>query len=202
MQKVFIAVVALMSFMPVVAQASVVTADDIQRLTIDAQRQNDGCKLVDFALNTQGNMSDLPTWKNLNLPNGVVLRMPWSPMWRLVGKQIPWFEKKSDTSYEVGPFQGGDGCGLYRKYILEIATNKTIAQRFAKPHEGDAEGVIDERMTLNGKKIALISHPLGMCEQQSVAVEVKRAKKIHTIVVTHRCGAIDGNMMRMVAGMK
>ena len=202
MRKPLIALVALLMMMPMLAQADVVTSDDLGRLTADAVAQNNGCALVNFALYTQGSMKATAEWKTVKVSNDISLRFPWSPIWYVVGKQIPWFEKVSENYYATGRMQPGDGCGVNRDYSVEIVPDQSLKKYLAIPSDGNPPADIMESLTINGKNAALIEYPLSMCEEEGIAVEVKKGKKTHTVVIKHRCGAVNAEMLRMAANVK
>jgi hypothetical protein len=200
--RAFIATIALAVFLfPGSTKADVVTSDDISRLTRDAQNLNNSCKLVDYALYTQGSMKEAPdSWRTLALPSSISFRYPWSSRWYLIGKQIPWYENRSG-SYSFGRFQPAEACGVEREYRIDVYA-KTIKQHFAVSADGPSIGTIIDQMTINGRPAALVNVGGGICEEEAIATEVMRNGKAYTVLLVHSCSKINSEMLRMAASIK
>lgn len=195
--------VVSIALMPVATHATVVSADDIARLQAHAVSLNDGCKLLDFALYVQGGgMNAKPEWKTL-VSSGITISFPWAPYWYLVGKQIPWYETMTGESntFHLGRYQPGDGCSISREYRVQVFPG-TIKNKFTPPGEGEAFGTVMETMNVNGKQTALVEMTPFICEEQAVAVEVTKNNVTSTVLITHVCGDMNAEMMRMAARIK
>jgi len=194
----------MMSITPMLARAEVVSPEEMTRITNLAQSLANGCTLTQSIASGQtlAMSGRVPEWKTLITKSGVSISFPWSPYWYIVGKQINWYEKFSDTSFGVGLYQAEDACGLGRKYYIDILANETMAHYFATPTDGTSNGKILEQFTLNGKKAALIENTGGFCDSQSIAVEVVKYWKTQTVVISHACGDVDMEMMRMATKVK
>ncbi len=194
----------MMSVTPMLVRAEVVSPQEMTRITSLAESLANGCTMTQqIALGqTMARPGTAAEWKTLVTKSGVTISFPWSPYWYIVGKQINWYEKFSDTSFGVGLYEAVDACGLNRKYNISILTNDTIKHYFAPSTDGPSNGTVLEQFTLNGKKAALIEGKGGFCDSQVIAVEVVKNLKTHTVVIEHGCGDGDMDMMRMAAKLK
>ncbi len=194
----------MMSVTPMLARAEVVSPQEMTRIISLAESLANGCTMTQqIALGqTKARPGTAAEWKTLVTKSGVTISFPWSPYWYIVGKQINWYEKFSDTAFGVGLYESGDACGLNRKYGVDILTNNTISRYYASPIDGPSNGTILEQFTLNGKKAALIEMNGGICDSQLIAVEVTKNKTTNTVLISHRCSDVDTTMMRMAAKLK
>lgn len=200
MKKFLSAIAILASLMPAMASADVVTSDDIERLLASAFAQNDGCKLLDFALKVQGGgMNARPEWRTVPLGYGITMRVPWSPYWYLVGKQIPWTETYQGGTWGAGRFATIENCGLKREYRIGVVSDWTLAKQTDDLKKLGHE--VSGTFSLNGKKAALWTDA-SSCGTEELSVEAVRGERTHVVTIGRECSEINGEVLRMAASLK
>ena len=186
-------------FLPITSFAEVITNAELDQLTVQAQDQNNGCQFVNAITATQtGN----PSWKTLSLANALSIKYPWSNTWLISGKQLPQMDSYGATMFSLGRFMVSEACVLQREYLVDVVRNQTIPKFYARQaREGLANGDILERFTINGHKAALVSQH-NTCAQEAIAIEMPKSKALSLVIFTHRCGALNSELLRMAATLK
>ena len=188
--------------LPLSSHAAVVTSAELDRLTADANALANSCQLVNDAIGARG-MSSAPVWKKMNLTATISMKYPWSPMWYILGKQIPWFDASGVGSfYSLGRLVPDEACSVSREYAVDVISDQSIKQFFGPRTDGPANGTIAETFTLNGFKAAIVGDTSGICAQQQLAVEVTKKKKTTLVLLTHHCSDVNTELVRMAATIR
>lgn len=196
---------------PSLVHADVVTQDMLSKIVEDPGNQN-SCALTNSVVNGQekpiyGQTTvAAPLWKTLTAQGGLLISIPWSPYWYIVGKQIQWYEfdesENPVSQYWFGRYQASDECSLRREYYVNIYAGQTFAKHFVATPTDSTTGRIFENFTLNGRPAALVSGTNPLCNQESIAVQIYKNSKPYTVVFSHFCRGINAEMLRMAARVR
>lgn len=211
LKMAFAGLVISLAAAPALVHADVVTQDILSKISKDPGNENH-CALTESIVNGQekpiyGQTAvAAPLWKTLTAQGGLLISIPWSPYWYIVGKQIQWYEFDNSenpvSQYWFGRYQAGDACSLKREYYVDIYAGQTFAKHFVATPTDSTTGKIFENFTLNGRPAALVSGTNPFCDQESIAVQIYKNSKPYTLVFSHFCGDINAEMIRMAARVK
>lgn len=208
MKKLYAMIASILVFVPGIVSAAAISKEEIALLESDALKREDSCKLIDIALNLHGDlpknsagMTSSPEWKTVTM-KGVTIRVPWSPFWYLLGKQIPWMDAEGD-SFAAGRYtNAGHACGLRREYSVSVLPSTTIAKHFSYSNPDGPVPEVLETFSLNGRKAALTRSGSGVSDYMGIVVEVMKNKATHIVWIQVDGESINNEMLRMAMSVK